>query len=107
MNLDGALDIIHSTRDFRSRYHGAHIAINDGVGNFRSLPNSTLPNRPLFFSGNNDTLFKGVPIDADKLGCLDLICNDREAVLEGARHRDCVISDDEVSLGGLRVYLRD
>ncbi|MAU86096.1 MAG: hypothetical protein CMA21_05840 [Euryarchaeota archaeon] len=41
------------------------------------------------------------------LGGIDLICNDREAVLEGARQRDCVISDDEVSLGGLRVYLRD
>ena len=30
------------------------------------------------------------------LGGIDLICNDREAVLEGARQRDCVISDDEV-----------
>jgi len=27
----------------------------------------------LIYSGNNDSLFKGVPIDADKLGCLDLI----------------------------------
>ena len=27
----------------------------------------------LSLAGNNDTLFKGVPIDADKLGCLDLI----------------------------------
>ena len=48
MNLDGALDIIHSTRDFQTSYHGAHVAINDGVGNFRSLPNSTFPNRPVF-----------------------------------------------------------
>ena len=73
MNLDGAIDIIHSTRDFQSSFHGAHVAINDGVGNFRSLPNSTFPNRPVSFNGNNDSLFKGVPIDADKLGCLDLI----------------------------------
>ena len=73
MNLDGDLDIIHSTRDFQTSFHGAHVAINDGVGNFRSLPNSTFPNRPVSFNGNNDSLFKGVPIDADKLGCLDLI----------------------------------
>jgi hypothetical protein len=73
MNLDGALDIVHSTRDFQTSYHGAHVAINDGVGNFRSLPNSAFPNRPVFYSGNNDSLFKGVPVDADKLGCLDLI----------------------------------
>ena len=74
MNLDGALDIIHSTREiFELASYGAHVAINDGVGNFRSLPNSTFPNRPVFFNGNNDTLFKGVAIDADKLGCLDLI----------------------------------
>ena len=73
INLDGALDIVHSTRDFQTSFHGAHVAINDGVGNFRSLPNSTFPNRPVSFNGNNETLFKGVPIDADKLGCLDLI----------------------------------
>ena len=73
MNFDGALDIIHSTRDFLSGLHGAHVAINDGAGNFRSLPDSTFPNRPVSFNGNNETLFKGVPIDADKLGCLDLI----------------------------------
>jgi len=73
MNLDGALDIIHSTRDFYSSFHGAHVAINDGVGNFRSLPNSIFPNKPVFVNGNNEILFKGVPINADNLGCLDMI----------------------------------
>jgi len=73
MNEDGAMDIIHSTRDFYSSFHGAHVAINDGVGNFRSLPNAIFPNKPVINSGNNEILFKGVPIDADKLGCLDLV----------------------------------
>ena len=73
INLDGALDIIHSTRDFLSDFHGAHVAINDGFGNFQSLPDSTFPNRPVSFIGNKESLFKGVPIDADNLGCLDLI----------------------------------
>jgi hypothetical protein len=73
MNLDGALDIIHSTRDFQSSLHGAHVAINDGIGNFQSLSNSILPNRPDQGFNATDSLFKGVPINADNLGCLDLI----------------------------------
>jgi hypothetical protein len=73
MNLDGALDIIHSTRDFQSNFHGAHVAINDGAGNFQSLPNSILPNRPDRGFNNTDSLFKGLPINADNTGCLDLI----------------------------------
>ncbi len=73
MNLDGALDIIHSTRDFQSSLHGAHVAINDGIGNFQSLANSILPNRPDQGFNATDSLFKGVPINADNLGCLDLI----------------------------------
>jgi hypothetical protein len=43
----------------------------------------------------------------DGLGGIDLICIDRDAVLEGAAQRDCVIDDNQVFLGGLRVYLRD
>ena len=73
MNLDGILDIVHSTRDFQSNYHGAHIAINDGSGNFQSLPNSVLPNRPDRGFNYTNSLYKGLPIDADKQGCLDLI----------------------------------
>lgn len=73
MNLDGILDIVHSTRDFQSNYHGAHIAINDGSGNFQSLPNSALPNRPDRGFNYTNSLYKGLPIDADKQGCLDLI----------------------------------
>ena len=46
MNLDGNLDIVHSTRDYNSGYHGSHIAINDGMGKFESIENSKLPNKP-------------------------------------------------------------
>ena len=40
------------------------------------------------------------------LGGIDVIANDREAILEGARARGCYVSDEEVSVAGLRVYLR-
>ena len=73
MNNDTYIDIIHSTRDYESGYHGAHIAINDGYGNFISVANADLPYRP--DSGGNlyDMLMKGLPINADNSECLDLI----------------------------------
>ena len=73
MNNDTYIDIIHSTRDYESGYHGAHIAINDGYGNFISVANAELPYRP--DSGGNlyDMLMKGLPINADNSECLDLI----------------------------------
>ena len=73
MSNDNFMDIVHSTRDYSSGYHGAHIALNDGYGNFSSLPNSDLPDRP--DNGNNgyDMLMKGLPINADNSSCLDLI----------------------------------
>ena len=73
MNNDSYIDIIHSTRDYESGYHGAHIAINDGFGNFISVANADLPFRP--DSGGNlyDMLMKGLPINADNSECLDLI----------------------------------
>jgi hypothetical protein len=73
MNNDSFIDIIHSTRDYESGYHGAHIAINDGYGNFISVANADLPYRP--DSGGNlyDMLMKGLPINADNSECLDLI----------------------------------
>ena len=73
MNNDSYIDIIHSTRDYESGYHGAHIAINDGYGNFISVANADLPYRP--DSGGNlyDMLMKGLPINADNSECLDLI----------------------------------
>ena len=43
----------------------------------------------------------------DGLGGSDVVCVDREAVLAGAEQRNCGVSDDQVSLGGLRVYVRD
>ena len=69
---DGDLDIVQSTRDFASDYSGAHIAINDGRGNFISNE-SILPSRPISFSNSTTSLMKGVPIDLDKKGCLDFV----------------------------------
>lgn len=40
------------------------------------------------------------------LAGIDVITEDRDAVLAGARARDCYVSDDEVAVAGLRVYLR-
>ncbi len=73
MNEDGYPDIIHSTRDYQSGFHGAHIALNDGQGNFNSLNEDDLPMRPDSGSNNYDYLMKGLPIDADGEACLDLI----------------------------------
>ena len=71
---DGDLDIFHSTRDFVNSTSGAHIAINDGQGNFISNE-LILPSRPISNSGWSSTsgLMKGLPINLDKKGCLDLI----------------------------------
>ena len=71
---DGDLDIFHSTRDFSTSISGAHITINDGRGNFISNE-LILPSRPLSNSGwsTSGGLMKGVPIDLDRKGCLDLI----------------------------------
>ena len=41
------------------------------------------------------------------LGGIDISCVDRDAVLDGARQRNCGVNDELVLLGGLRVYLRD
>ena len=72
LDKDGDLDIVHSTRDFISDISGAHLAINDGQGNFISNE-SLLPERPISFTNSTTSLMKGVPIDLDKQGCLDLI----------------------------------
>jgi hypothetical protein len=40
------------------------------------------------------------------LSGIDVITNNREAVLAGAKARGCYVSDDEVAVAGLRVYLR-
>lgn len=73
MNKDGHPDIIHSTRDYESGLHGAHIALNDGSGNFFSINEDDLPMRPDPGSNHYDYLMKGLPIDADGEACLDLI----------------------------------
>ena len=73
MNLDGYVDIIHSTRDYSSGYHGAHIAINDGSGKFISIGNSDLPNRPDPGYNNYNFLMKSLPINIDDEACIDFI----------------------------------
>ena len=73
MNLDGHLDIVHSTRDYNSGYHGSHIAINDGMGKFTSIENSKLPEKPDPGYNNYDFLMKALPINADNQACLDFI----------------------------------
>jgi hypothetical protein len=40
------------------------------------------------------------------LGGIDVIANDRDAILAGAQVRGCQVSDDEVAVAGLRVKLR-
>ena len=71
---DGDLDIFHSTRDFSSNLHGAHIALNDGNAFFVSVPENIFPQKPKAnMYDNNDYLFKGMPINLDNSGCLDLI----------------------------------
>lgn len=40
------------------------------------------------------------------LGGIDVIANDRDAILAGARARDCYVTDDQVMVAGLRVNLR-
>ena len=70
---DGDLDIFHSTRDY-TEINGAHIAINNGNGVFTSLNDSYLPKRPVKDSfSNNKSIAKGLPINLDNEGCLDLI----------------------------------
>ena len=42
----------------------------------------------------------------DGLGGIDVDCVDRDAILAGAEQRGCGVNDEQVLLGGLRVYLR-
>ena len=73
-NNDGFLDIFHSTRDYQSTLHGAHIALNDQSAGFSSISEDWLPKKPKANEwDNNPYLFKGVPINLDNLGCLDLV----------------------------------
>jgi hypothetical protein len=62
-------------------------------------PQIELDNATLRFVEDRDGRGEG-------LGGIDVVTVDRDAVLAGARSRDCYVSDDEVSVAGLRVYLR-
>lgn len=68
---------------------------NDGAGN----PTIELDNATLRFVEATDGRGEG-------LGGIDVTTVDRDAVLIAARARDCYVSDDEVAVAGLRVYLR-
>lgn len=70
---DGDLDIFHSTRDFESMLHGAHIAINNGNAIFESLPEEWIPEKPLAVNENSIYTYRGAPIDLDGEGCLDMV----------------------------------
>lgn len=67
----------------------------DDAGN----PTIPLDNATLRFVPDPDGRGEG-------LGGIDVITQDRDAVLAGARARGCYVSDDEVAVAGLRVYLR-
>jgi hypothetical protein len=72
-DLDGDLDIFHSTRDY-TEINGAHIVINNGNGVFTSLEDTHLPKRPVKDSfSSNKSIAKGLPINLDDEGCLDLV----------------------------------
>ncbi len=62
-------------------------------------PEMQLDNAKLRFVEDRDGRGEG-------LGGIDVVAEDRDAILEGARARDCYVSDDEVAVAGLRVYLR-
>ena len=66
----------------------------DGAGN----PTIELDNATLRFVEETDGRGEG-------LGGIDVTTNNRDAVLAGAKARDCYVSDDEVAVGGLRVRL--
>ena len=66
--------LVGSEMCIRDRINGAHIAINNGNGVFNSLNDSYLPKRPVKDSfSNNKSIAKGLPINLDNEGCLDLI----------------------------------
>lgn len=67
----------------------------DETGN----PTMALDNATLRFVEATDGRGEG-------LGGIDVIATDRDAILAGARQRDTYVSDDEVSVAGLRVYLK-
>ncbi len=78
---DGDLDIFHSTNpsvsfsgDSVSVLSGAHIAVNDGNGFFSSVEDDKLPKMPLDWESDTEMLLsKGLPVDIDGRGCLDLV----------------------------------
>jgi hypothetical protein len=76
---DGDLDIFQSTQSLESAFgeshdspfSGAHIAVNDGNGNFISVQSDDLPKRPVDDAAAAPLLYRGLPIDIDGRGCLD------------------------------------
>jgi len=62
-------------------------------------PVLTIDNATVRFVADEDGRGEG-------LGGIDVTTVDRDAVLAGARSRDCYVSDERVDVAGLRVYLR-
>lgn len=67
----------------------------DAAGN----PGMELDNASLRFVEERDGRGEG-------LSGIDVVTEDRDAVLAGAKSRNCYINDDEVAVAGLRVYLK-
>ncbi len=63
-------------------------------------PQIELENAAVRFVADNDGRGEG-------LGGIDVVANDREAILAGARARGCYVDDDHVAVAGLRVRLRE
>ena len=78
----------------------AQIAQLDVIQDENGIPNIEFDNASIRFVEATDGRGEG-------LGGIDISCVDRDAVLDGARQRNCGVNDELVLLGGLRVYLRD
>ena len=78
----------------------AQIAQLDVIQDENGIPKIEFDNASIRFVEATDGRGEG-------LGGIDISCVDRDAVLDGARQRNCGVNDELVLLGGLRVYLRD
>lgn len=77
----------------------AEIAELDLVDDDDGHPTMAFENATVRFVPDTDGRGEG-------LGGIDLITEDRDAVLEAADKLDCAVSDDEVAIAGMRMYLR-
>ena len=76
----------------------AEISELDLVDDDDGHPTMTFENATVRFVPDTDGRGEG-------LGGIDLITEDREAVLEAADKLDCVVDDNQVAIAGMRMYL--